>query len=52
MGAAGWHLCLDVLDLFLAGMPIGRLVAGDALQFEGWQRLNREYAAQFQGETE
>lgn len=47
MGAAGWHLCLDVLDLKLDGDPIGRIVAGDALQFEGWQRLNKEYAEQF-----
>ena len=47
MGAAGWHICLDVLDHLLAGEPIGRLVAGDALQFPGWQRLNAEYAKQF-----
>jgi uncharacterized protein YndB with AHSA1/START domain len=47
MGAAGWHICLDVLDGLLDGEPIGRIVAGDALQFEGWQRLNKEYAAQF-----
>jgi uncharacterized protein YndB with AHSA1/START domain len=47
MGAAGWHLCIDVMDRSLAGHPVGRIVAGDALKFEGWQRLNREYAAQF-----
>lgn len=47
MGAAGWHVCLDVLDGLLAGAPIGRLVAGDALQHEGWQRLNEEYSQQF-----
>jgi uncharacterized protein YndB with AHSA1/START domain len=47
MGAAGWHICLDVLDRLLAGEPIGRLVAGEALQFSGWQRLNAEYAQQF-----
>lgn len=47
MGAAGWHICLDVLDRFLAGHPIGRIVAGDALKFGGWQRLNAEYAKQF-----
>ncbi len=46
MGAAGWHICLDVLDRLLAGDAIGRIVAGDALKFEGWQRLNREYAKQ------
>jgi uncharacterized protein YndB with AHSA1/START domain len=50
-GAAGWHICLDVLDHLIAGEPIGRIVAGDALKFEGWQRLNTEYAAQFGVET-
>jgi len=47
MGAAGWHVCFDVLDHFLGGDPIGRMVAGDALKSEGWQRLHKEYAAQF-----
>lgn len=47
MGAAGWQICFDVMDLYLQGQPIGRLVAGDALQFGGWQRLNREYSEQF-----
>ena len=46
MGAAGWHICFDVLDRFLAGHPIGRIVAGDAMKF-GWQRLNGEYSKQF-----
>jgi uncharacterized protein YndB with AHSA1/START domain len=46
MGAAGWHICLDVLDHLLGGHPIGRIVAGDAMKF-GWQRLNAEYAKQF-----
>lgn len=47
MGAAGWHICFDVLDHLLSGTPIGRLVGSDALRFEGWQRLNAEYATQF-----
>jgi uncharacterized protein YndB with AHSA1/START domain len=47
MGAAGWHICLDVLDRALAGQPIGRMVGGDAMRFGGWQRLNAEYATQF-----
>ena len=47
MGAAGWHLYFDVMDHFLAGTPIGRMVAGDALKFGGWQRLHKEYAQQF-----
>ena len=51
MGAAGWHICFDVLDRFLGGHPIGRIVGGEALKFEGWQRLNAEYAQQFGIET-
>jgi len=47
MGAAGWHICLDVLDHLLRGDPLGRMVGGDALKFGGWQRLNTEYAKQF-----
>lgn len=47
MGAAGWHICLDVLDRHIAGDPIGRLVGTDALKFEGWQRLHAEYGKQF-----
>jgi len=46
MGAAGWHICFDVLDRLLADEPIGRIVAGDAMKF-GWPRLNAEYAQQF-----
>jgi uncharacterized protein YndB with AHSA1/START domain len=51
MGAAGWHICFDVLERLLAGRPIGRIVAADALKFGGWQRLNAEYAKQFGVET-
>jgi uncharacterized protein YndB with AHSA1/START domain len=50
-GAAGWHVCLDVLERHLAGAPIGRLVGADAMKFGGWQRLNAEYAKQFGVET-
>lgn len=46
MGAAGWQICFDVLDRFLAGDPLGRLVAGDAMKV-GRSRLNAEYARQF-----
>ena len=45
-GAAGWHICLDVLDHLLSGTPIGRIVGSEALKFD-WQRLNAEYAQQF-----
>lgn len=47
MGAAGWHICLDVLDRSLGGQPIGRMVGMDAMQFGGWQRLHAEYQEQF-----
>jgi len=50
MGAAGWHICFDVLDRLLIGTPIGRIVAGEAMKF-GWPRLNSEYAKQFGIET-
>jgi len=47
MGAAGWHICFDVLDRLLGGAPIGRMVGMETMKFEGWQRLNKEYAKQF-----
>ena len=47
MGAAGWHICFDVLDHLLSGTPLGRMVGPDAIKFGGWQRLNAEYAKQF-----
>ena len=46
-GAAGWHICFDVLDRLLNGTPIGRIVGADAMKFTGWQRLSAEYARQF-----
>jgi uncharacterized protein YndB with AHSA1/START domain len=46
-GAAGWHICFDVLDRLLAGQPIGRIVGPGAMKFGGWQRLKDEYAKQF-----
>ena len=51
MGAAGWHICFDVLERLLAGAPIGRRVGVETLKFGGWQRLNAEYAKQFGIET-
>jgi len=41
MGAAGWHICFDVLDHLLCGTPIGRIVGPEAMKFD-WQRLNAE----------
>ncbi len=51
MGAAGWHICFDVLDHFLGGTPMGRTVGPDAIKFGGWTRLNAEYAKQFSDEA-
>jgi len=50
-GAAGWHICFDVLERLLAAAPIGRIVGAEAMKFGGWQRLNAEYAKQFGIET-
>ena len=51
MGAAGWHICFDVLEQLLAGQPLGRIVGAEAMAFGGWQRLHAEYAKQFGVET-
>ena len=41
--AAGWHICLDVADALLAGVPFGPVVGTKAREY-GWDRLNVEYA--------
>lgn len=46
MGAAGWHICFDVLGRLLAGDPLGRIVGADAMH-HGWPRLKTEYRRQF-----
>jgi len=50
-GAAGWHICFDVLQRLLAGDPIGRIAGGDAMKSGSWQRLVTEYAKQFGSEV-
>lgn len=50
-GAAGWHVCFDVLERLLSGEPIGRIVGADAMKSSGWKRLTTEYAQQFGIET-
>jgi hypothetical protein len=47
MGAAGWHLCFDVLDRMLDGKPVGRMVGPDAAKFDGWHTLHAAYRKQF-----
>src|SRR5947208_2063865 len=51
MGAAGWHICLDVLDHLLGEAPIGRMAGIEVMKFGGWQRLHAEYAKQFSVEA-
>ncbi len=46
-GAAGWHICFDVLERLLAGQPVGRIAGADAMHLGAWQRLTAEYASQF-----
>jgi uncharacterized protein YndB with AHSA1/START domain len=46
-GAAGWHICFEVLDRLLGGDPLGRMVGPELMQFDGWRRLNADYAQQF-----
>jgi len=46
-GAAGWHICFDVLDRLLSGAPISRIAGAEAMKFAGWRRLTAEYAKQF-----
>ena len=45
MGAAGWHICFDVLDHLLSGQPIGRPVGPEVRNSSGFQRLHSEYAS-------
>jgi len=46
-GAAGWHICFDVLERLLAGDPISHVAGADAMKLAGWRRLVGEYAEQF-----
>lgn len=52
MGAAGWHVCFDVLDHLLSDTPLGRMAGMEVMKFSGWQRLHSEYAKQFKSEGE
>jgi uncharacterized protein YndB with AHSA1/START domain len=42
MNAAGWHICLDVLDDVLAGKQTARAVGEDATR-RGWAALRDQY---------
>ena len=52
MGAAGWHVCFDVLDSLLAGRPLGRIAGADAFASAGWRRLHKEYQELFATQPE
>jgi uncharacterized protein YndB with AHSA1/START domain len=47
-GAAGWHICFDVLERMLSGNPISRIAGADAMKLEGWKKLTAEYQKQFE----
>jgi len=50
-GAAGWHICFDVLERLLAGEAIGLIAGAAAMNLHGWKRLTAEYAKLFGAET-
>jgi uncharacterized protein YndB with AHSA1/START domain len=41
--AAGWHICLDVADALIKGVPFGPVVGSQAKAY-GWPDLNLRYA--------
>jgi uncharacterized protein YndB with AHSA1/START domain len=45
-GAAGWHICFDILERRLDGEPAERIAGPDAMKSSGWQQLTAEYAKQ------
>jgi hypothetical protein len=46
-GAAGWHICFEVLTQVLSGIAIARIAGAEAVKSERWRRLKDEYAKQF-----
>ncbi|MGW4964071.1 SRPBCC family protein [Nonomuraea sp. NPDC004186] len=44
--AAGWHICLDVVEKLLEGHPIPPIRGAAAVDF-GWSELNDQYAHKF-----
>jgi uncharacterized protein YndB with AHSA1/START domain len=41
--AAGWHICIGVLDRLLEGRPVGPIIGAEAMNY-GWAALNDAYA--------
>jgi uncharacterized protein YndB with AHSA1/START domain len=50
MVAAGWHLCLVVLDRMLGGDPVGPIRGRDAMA-HGFEDLRDAYAEKFRNRT-
>ena len=50
MTAAGWHVCLTVLSLVLAGRDVERVVGEDAMAV-GWEALRAAYAKNFDAQS-
>jgi uncharacterized protein YndB with AHSA1/START domain len=48
MLAAGWHLCLVVVEHLLDGRPVG-VIRGDDARRYGWEELRAGYARRFAG---
>ncbi len=51
MGAAGWHICIDVLDHLLSGNPLERMAGPANMKNGNWQQLHGEYARLFKAEA-
>jgi uncharacterized protein YndB with AHSA1/START domain len=49
--AAGWHICLDVMERWLSNEPVGRVVGPDAKE-HGWPELNAKYEQRFASAAE
>ena len=50
-GAAGWHICFEVLVQVLNGIAVARIAGAEAVKSQAWQRLRDEYAKQIGNEA-
>ncbi len=46
-GAAGWHICFEVLAQLLSGVAIAGMAGADAVKSKRWQQLRNQYAKHF-----
>ena len=46
--AAGWQICIEIMERALSGERIGRIVAQEAMEY-GWEGLERDYARRLGG---